>query len=72
MSLDDFYGSQHDEDETDDEETNVDEAKAQKQLRSKKLKVFMVLGGMMHVPWRCLDSICHAVASANQEAIWTM
>ena len=24
--------------------------------------------GMMHVPWRCLDSICHAVASANQEA----
>ena len=28
--------------------------------------------GMMHVPWRCLDSICHSVASANQEAIWTM
>jgi hypothetical protein len=25
---------------------------------------------MMHVPWRCLDSICHAVASANQEAIF--
>ena len=24
------------------------------------------------VPWRCLDSICHSVASANQEAIWTM
>ena len=28
--------------------------------------------GMMHVPWRCLDSICHSVASENQEAIWTM
>ena len=28
--------------------------------------------GMMHVPGRCLDSMCHAVASAHQEAIWTM
>ena len=28
--------------------------------------------GMMRVPCRCLDSICHVVAPVNQEAIWTM
>ena len=28
--------------------------------------------GMMHVLWHCLDYICHAVVSGNQEVIWTM
>ena len=45
MSLDDFYGSQHDEDETDDEETDVDETTVQRRLGSKELKVFMARRG---------------------------
>ena len=45
MFLDEFYGLQYDEDETDDEEMDVDDTKVQRRQGSKELKIFMARRG---------------------------